>query len=589
MNRGVPTVGPHTLVLIDEAAMAGTCELAAAVAHVVKRGGSVRLVGDDQQLSAVAAGGILRDLAEQGRAHGTTATLTELHRFADAAEGAATLAVRDGDPSALDHYVDNGRVHSGDLRSPSEAAYAAWKADHDAGKPSLLLAATRDTVLELNEWARQDRLDTLQSPPGREVDLVDGTRASHGDLVVTRRNDRRLRAPDGAWVKNGERWRVLTVHPDGSVAAQRFPVRSGRGAAPVTLPAGYVAQHLQLGYASTIHGAQGATVDTTHTVLTGTENRQSLYVALSRGREANHLYVGAPAAPMDGVGLDVEGPPAGPREVLTEILARDGRLSSATTIARGDVARELRETVLRYQDALPVLAQQVVGKKAMAHLDDTFERWLPGITGQPAYSHLRGQMAVRWVDGQDPKDVVDDAMWSAGTASLAECEDPAAVLAWRTRDGGLFGYGDGPLPWLPQVPHAMRTDPEFNEYLRRLADRIGDLRDRVATEARQPGAAERTPWRQALPPDVDRELVGDLGVWRAAHGVPATDERPAGPALDGRTAAQQQARLKSRLTAPPDAPPARKRAEPSPTSGASRLGALYGRGLGASVDSSPRR
>ncbi|MGB6006210.1 MAG: AAA family ATPase, partial [Ornithinimicrobium sp.] len=203
---------------------------------------------------AVAAGGIFRDLAEQGRDHGTTATLTELHRFADAAEGAATLAVRDGDQAALEHYIEHGRVHSGDLGTSSERAYAAWKADRDAGKTSLLLAATRDTVLELNQWVRQDRLDTLDSPPGREVDLADGTRASHGDLVVTRRNDRSLRAPDGAWVKNGERWRVLTVHPDGSVAVQRHQGRQGRSSIPVTLPAAYVAQHLQLGYASTIPG-----------------------------------------------------------------------------------------------------------------------------------------------------------------------------------------------------------------------------------------------------------------------------------------------------------------------------------------------
>ena len=76
-DRAAPNIGPKTLVLIDEAAMAGTCELAAAVALVVECGGSVRLVGDDQQLSAVAAGGIFRDLTEQGRAHGSTATLTD--------------------------------------------------------------------------------------------------------------------------------------------------------------------------------------------------------------------------------------------------------------------------------------------------------------------------------------------------------------------------------------------------------------------------------------------------------------------------------------------------------------------------------
>ncbi|WP_431473866.1 AAA family ATPase [Ornithinimicrobium sp. W1665] len=105
-------VGPGTLVLIDEAGMAGTRDLAAVVRHVFDAGGSVRLVGDDQQLAAVAAGGVLRDLAEQGYAHGTTATLTELHRFTDPAEGAATLGIRDGDPAALDHYLDHGRVRT---------------------------------------------------------------------------------------------------------------------------------------------------------------------------------------------------------------------------------------------------------------------------------------------------------------------------------------------------------------------------------------------------------------------------------------------------------------------------------------------
>jgi len=279
----------------------------------------------------------------------------------------------------------------------------------------------------------------------------------------------------------------------------------------------------------------------------------------------------------------------GPREVLTEILARDGRLSSATTIARGDVTRELRETVLRYQDALPVLAEQVVGKKAMASLDNAFERWLPGITGQPAYPHLRGQVALRWVDGQAPKDVIDDAVWSAGKASLAECDDPAAVLAWRTKDGGLFAYGDGPLPWLPQVPGELRRDPEINGYLRRVTDRINDLKERVVSEAPPPAAAEGTPWRRVLPPAVDRELVGDLAVWRAAHGIPDTDLRPAGPPMEGRASAQQQARLESRLTAPVDAPPAHKKVDPRPNLGASRSRAFYERGLHDTVHSSPRR
>ncbi|WP_229665808.1 ATP-dependent DNA helicase [Ornithinimicrobium pekingense] len=382
-------VGPGTMVLIDEAGMAGTRDLAAVVRQVVDVGGSVRLVGDDQQLAAVAAGGIFRDLAEQGHAHGTTATLTELHRFTDPVEGAATLAIRDGDPAALDHYLDHGRIHTGDTGDVVEAAYAAWRADQQAGLSSLLLAATRDTVREMNQRARQDRLDTTGQPPAHEVTLADGTRASAGDTVITRRNDRRLRAGDGSWVKNGDRWHLLAVHPDGSASVERRAHRARSKPVHVTLPATYVAEHVQLGYASTIHGAQGATVDTTHTLLTGAETRQAMYVALSRGRETNQLYLGAPTSSLDGVGPEIHDTAVDPRQVLTGILARDGRTLSATTVVRGDAAQLLRQAVLAYEDALPVLAQQRLGLERMAALDDALERWLPGVTGQPAYPHLR--------------------------------------------------------------------------------------------------------------------------------------------------------------------------------------------------------
>jgi hypothetical protein len=90
-------IGWSTLVIIDEAGMADTLSLDTAVAFVVRRGGSVRLVGDDQQLAAVGAGGVLRDIQAS---HGA-ARITELHRFADPAEAAASLALRDGRPEAL--------------------------------------------------------------------------------------------------------------------------------------------------------------------------------------------------------------------------------------------------------------------------------------------------------------------------------------------------------------------------------------------------------------------------------------------------------------------------------------------------------
>jgi ATP-dependent exoDNAse (exonuclease V) alpha subunit len=65
-------------------------------------------------------------------------------------------------------------------------------------------------------------------------------------------------------------------------------VRKGR---IVTLPADYVRAATGLGYATTVHTAQGVTADTMHGLVTGGESRQQLYTMLTRGRTANHVYV----------------------------------------------------------------------------------------------------------------------------------------------------------------------------------------------------------------------------------------------------------------------------------------------------------
>ena len=148
-------VGPSTLVIIDEAGMADTLTLDAAVQFAIDRGASVRLVGDDQQLAAIGAGGVLRDIKHtHGALH-----LTELHRFTDPAEAAASLALREGDPAALDFYLDHGRVHVGDLATTTEDAFNAWVADRAAGLDAIMLAPTRELVAELNRRARDHRLN----------------------------------------------------------------------------------------------------------------------------------------------------------------------------------------------------------------------------------------------------------------------------------------------------------------------------------------------------------------------------------------------------------------------------------------------
>ncbi|QLQ16097.1 MAG: relaxase domain-containing protein [Micropruina sp.] len=146
----VRTIGPDTLVIIDEAGMADTPTLDLVTSHVASLGGSVRLVGDDHQLTAVAAGGILADIATT---HGAL-RLDEVLRFDDPGEAAATLALRRGDPNAIGFYADNNRLHPADAANIGSQVLTAWYADRHRGLDAIMLAPTRDLVAQLNQAAR---------------------------------------------------------------------------------------------------------------------------------------------------------------------------------------------------------------------------------------------------------------------------------------------------------------------------------------------------------------------------------------------------------------------------------------------------
>jgi hypothetical protein len=149
-------------------------------------------------------------------------------------------------------------------------------------------------------------------------------------VIITRANDRRLRLSATDWVKNGDRWTITHVSKYGDLS-----VRHNRSQLTVRLPIDYVRESTGLGYATTIHSAQGVSADTMHGLVTGQESRQQLYTMLSRGRHANHLYLQVVG---DGDPHTVTRPdtisPRTPTETLQQILARDEAPLSASTLLR---------------------------------------------------------------------------------------------------------------------------------------------------------------------------------------------------------------------------------------------------------------
>ncbi|HIW30812.1 MAG TPA: relaxase domain-containing protein, partial [Candidatus Luteococcus avicola] len=272
------------LVIIDEASLAGTASLDRITHEVEKAGAKALLVGDWGQLQSVDAGGAFGLLVHS---RDDAPELHDLHRFTHAWEKATSLQLRHGRAEAIDTLIEHGRITGGEAETMIDAAYTAWRRDLASGLASILVAETHEKVTTLNARARADRIIDGQVNSAREVALHDGTAASEGDLVITRLNDRRLRN-GRAWVRNGSRWIVTAVREDGSVSVRPAARRFGGG---IVLPADYVAEHLDLGYAITAHRAQGVTTKTSHVVVTPTTTRENFYVSMTRGAEGNHAYV----------------------------------------------------------------------------------------------------------------------------------------------------------------------------------------------------------------------------------------------------------------------------------------------------------
>ena len=140
-----------------------------------------------------------------------------------------------------------------------------------------------------------------------------------------------MRTTDGRWVRNGDTWHITAVHPDGALAVCDWRSVSDARKPHVLLDPHYVAEHVQLSYAITVHRAQGATVDRCHVVVSPGMTREAFYVAMTRGRDANSAYVVTEHTNPEMEGhLQPTREPLSTKQVLHDVLATEGTERSAT-------------------------------------------------------------------------------------------------------------------------------------------------------------------------------------------------------------------------------------------------------------------
>lgn len=194
-----------------------------------------------------------------------------------------------------------------------------------------------------------------------------------------------------------------------------------------------------------------------------------------------------------------------------------------------DPERELARAIQQYEDALPLLAEHLVGESKMRALDAALDRWRPGLTTQPGYPTLCGQIALRWVDGESPGEILKQATWWLNEGDLQAAEDPAAALARIVTKNGPTPVAIATLSWLPAAPDSIRGHPE-GPYLDRMTAVITDLEAAANEPTGSPAglesrlsAAQRQQNLHPTPPQTaGRRTPG----WAADHGRPG---RPLAP------------------------------------------------------------
>ncbi|HWA67782.1 MAG TPA: MobF family relaxase, partial [Mycobacteriales bacterium] len=308
-RHGLP---PGVVLVLDEAGLVDTRTLHRLLAHVAAADGKLVTVGDPHQLPEIGAGGIFATLAAQPAA----IHLTSNQRQRETWEQEALRTLRDGDPvTALDAYRRHGRIHTAPNKPELlEQIAGDYQRAATSGDDVLVLAARRSDVSRLNQTIHQQQVDTgALGDDELTITTSAGQRAFRtGDRIIVAMNDR------DHGLTNGQRGTVADVDVRRARAVLAFDDGHQVTVDQPMMAAGAI----DLGYATTMHKAQGLTVDTTLVYGLGPITREHGYVALSRGRNENHIYLAADTTYEPECGPPVDSPERTAAALTAELVER---------------------------------------------------------------------------------------------------------------------------------------------------------------------------------------------------------------------------------------------------------------------------
>lgn len=287
-KEGRDRLDEKTVLVLDEAGMIASQQMANVVEAVTRAGAKLVLIGDPEQLQPIEAGAAFRAIVERiGYAE-----LETIYRQKESWMRDASLNLARGrTKAAIETYAANGRVIG--MQGKGEAVdklIADWDRAYDPDKSTLILAHLRRDVRDLNERAREVLIKRGVLEAGHAFRTADGVRHfAAGDQIVILQNNSTL------GVKNGMLGKVVKAWP-GQIVTE---LGEGDARRRVKIcQSSY--RNIDHGYATTIHKSQGATVDRVSVLASLSLNRHLTYVAMTRHREDVTLYYGTQSFAMAG-------------------------------------------------------------------------------------------------------------------------------------------------------------------------------------------------------------------------------------------------------------------------------------------------
>ena len=373
-KQGRDSLGTADVLIIDEAGMVGTRQLARVLEAADKAQAKVVLLGDPEQLQAIEAGAPFRGvLSTIGGVQ-----LEEVRRQKELWQREATRQLAAGNTSqALMGYELHRLIKEHTTREEARSGLlTAWAKGAEREGTQLMLAHARADVHALNEAARALRKTNGYLVDGQVFETERGQREfAQGDRIYFLRNEKSL------GVKNGTLATIEQI--DGRILTVTLHDESR---SEVKVDTHYY-RHLDHGYASTIHKGQGATVDRTYVLATPSFDRHLTYVALSRHRESTELYY-AKEDFRSKSNLNSALSRARPKELATDFVARTSAGSDEPRGASGRTAEAIQE---RFRERVDSSFQQTLAEKEQLRPGELTIRELPSRAFQADQKPTRKQ------------------------------------------------------------------------------------------------------------------------------------------------------------------------------------------------------